>query len=422
MPSSTLSHSFSSIYFSNLVNLRVYLPAGGVLGTLKDLIVSNEERPRVVACLIRDKDSQMQTFAWEGFLINEEDHEYQIFCRKQIPFTPPGSPIFLRKHVLDKQIVDLDGKKLVRVNDVSLSFLISGAFPVAVDVGLSGLLRRLGIVEVVRFFFHLFNRPVSSQLILWNNIGVLVPQSHNIKLSVTYPKLSKLHPSDLSDIIEELDMQTRTAVFNSLDHERAADVLEEMDDDEAKAQLVEDMPVQKIVDVLKKMPSDEVADLLDDVNEERAEELLSKLDKDTSTEIRELMDYPENAAGSLMATDFCSFSPDTTAETILYELRALKPQADMVYSIYVIDLHRHLLGVVSLRDIVTSELRTQLQKLMSPEPIKIVDTDDISSLAETVTKYGLLSIPVVTKENILVGTIVIDDIMYEMIKNKRVSL
>lgn len=421
MPSPTLAHSFSSIYFSNLVNLKVRLPTGGVLGTLKDIVVSNEDRPRVVAGLVRTGNAQNIFLAWEGFLINVEDHEYQVFCKKQIPYTPAVNPVYLKKHVLDKQIVDIDGKKLVRVNDINLTFLASGAFPVAVDVGICGFLRRLGIIEFVRFFYHVFNRSISSQLILWNNIGILTSESQKIRLSVTYQKLNKLHPSDLSDIIEELDIQTSTAIFSSLDHEKAADVLEEMED-EAKTRLIEDMPVNKVVDVLKKMPSDEVADILDDLNEEHAEELLSKLDEDTSTEIRELMEYSEDSAGSLMTTDFCSFTPDTTVEMILYELRTLKPQPDMIYSFYVIDTSHHLFGVVTIRDIVTSDLKTPMSKIMNPDPVKITDTDDIGSLAQLVSKYSLLSVPVVTKDNLLVGTIVIDDIMYEMLKNKSVNL
>jgi len=421
MPSPTLAHSFSSIYFSNLVDLRVLLPTGGVLGILKDLIVSNEDRPRVVAGLVRTKDAQNILLVWDGFLINEEDHEYQVFCKKQIPYTPSSTPVYLRKHVLDKQIVDIDGKKLVRVNDINLTFLASGAFPVAVDVGICGFLRRLGIIEIVRFFYHIFNRTISSQLILWNNIGILTSESQKIKLSVTYQKLNKLHPSDLSDIIEELDIQTSKAIFSSLDHEKAADVLEEMED-EAKTRLIEDMPVNKVIDVLKKMPSDEIADILDDLNKEHAEELLSKLDEDTSTEIRELMEYPDDTAGSLMTTDFCSFTPNATVEMILYELRTLKPESDMIYSFYVIDSSQHLFGVVTIRDIVTSDLKTPLIKIMNPDPIKITDTDDIGSLAQLVSKYSLLSIPVVTKDNLLVGTIVIDDIMYEMLKNKSVNL
>lgn len=422
MTVSTLTRSFSSIYFSHLMGVKIYTPEGQVYGYLKDLVAFYEERPKIIAGIVKNKSTgQIETLDWDGFNITLEDRKYQVVCKQPKEVSPPNNALLLNKHILDKQIVDVDDKKLVRVNDIRLAFLASGTFPVAVDVGTSGLFRRLGIVEWMSALYELFQKHVPSRLILWSNIELLSQQSRNLKLSVQQNKLNLLHPSDLSDIIEELDAKTATAVFNSLDNEKAADVLEEMED-EAKVSLVEEMPVEKAADVLEKMPTDEVADILGDLQEEKAEELLEEMDHDTSEEVRELMEYPEDTAGSLMSTEFFAFPPDTLVGAVINELRKFKPDPDTIYSIFVIDKSKKLIGEVSLRDIAVSELEIPLSKLMDKNLIFVKDNDSINSLTRLISKYTLLAIPVIDEEKRLLGSIVIDDIIHEIFKNKKVTL
>jgi len=228
-------------------------------------------------------------------------------------------------------------------------------------------------------------------------------------------------PSELSDIIEDLDTNTGAALFKTLDDEKAADVLEEMEDD-AKVSLVEELPVEKAADVLEKMPSDEVADILSDMGKEKAEELLDEMDKATSTEVRELMEYPEGTVGSIMTTEFLAFPGQTTVGDILSHLRKTKPESDVVYSVYVVDTDQKLLGVASLRDIVIADLMAPLAKIMDVAPIFIHDTEPVKKLNKLLSKYSLLSVPVVTPENTLIGAIVIDDILYAMLRKKRSAL
>jgi len=425
MTHTTLTRSFSSLYLSNLLGVPVFLQNGERLGTLKDLVINNEERPRVVACVIKTRSPRYHgtiAFAWEGFAITVEEHRYSLICKQELPFTIGNSHSLLCRNILDQQIVDVNDKKLVRVNDIRLAFLATGAYPVAVDVGTSGFLRRLGMIEPASALLSLFKHSVPSRLILWSDIEVLSQQSRNIKLSVAQSKLLTFHPSDLSDIIEDLDAKTRNALFTSLDHEKAADVLEEMED-EAKVSIVEDLPVETAADVLEKMPSDEVADILIDLkDEQKAEELLEEMDRATSIEVRELMEYPEDTAGSLMSTDFLTFAPETTVGTVLGELKRLKPDADTVYAIYIVDKAQHLLGEISLRDLVIHELAQPLSEIMETKPIAIGDSEHIGTLTRLISKYTLLSVPVLAEDRTILGTIVIDDIIHEIFKNKRVTL
>jgi Mg2+ transporter MgtE len=319
---------------------------------------------------------------------------------------------------LTKQIVDIDGRKLVRVNDLRLASLEAGVLVVAVDVGIEGLLRRLGIAKQVKKILKPFSKSVPSKLILWDEVETIDFTNKGIKLSKAFSKLSTLHPSDLADIIEDMDSKTQAEIFASLDEEKAADVLEELETD-AKIKVLESLSVEKAADVLEKMPADEVADLLDEIDEDKAEELLDEMENEASEEVRELMEYPDTSVGSLMATDYISFSDKMTVNDTILELRRLKPESDTIYYLYVVDSRERLIGTVSLRDIIVSCPDTTLSSIMNKNVIHVCDNDKIDSLAEIISKYSLLAIPVVDEEMKMMGVVVIDDVVYDLMKRKK---
>jgi Mg2+ transporter MgtE len=239
-----------------------------------------------------------------------------------------------------------------------------------------------------------------------------------IMLSKEHSKLLTLHPSDLADIIEELDRNTQLAIFTSLDEEKAADVLEEMESD-AQVHVLESLSIQRAADMLEKMPADEVADILDEMQEDKALELLNEMENEASEEVRELMEYPENSVGSIMTTDFVSFNQNRTVEDTLKELRRLKPESDTIYYLYVLDDWGKLKATVSLRDIVISEPGLTLDRIMNSDVIYSFDDDKLDSLAEIVSKYSLLAVPVVDSETHLVGVVVINDIIYSLLRARK---
>jgi magnesium transporter len=297
----------------------------------------------------------------------------------------------------------------------------SGLFVVAVDVGLEGLLRRLDLAKPIRKLLELFGKNISTKLILWSNMEAIGTPLDNLKLSTSSSKLNTLHPSELADIIEDLDVNTRTAIFSALDHDRAADVLEEMDT-EAKSSILDQLSVEKAADVLEKMPADEVADILDDLEEERAEELLQEMDKEASAEVRELMEYPENQVGSLMSTDYISFKEHMTAQQTISELRRLKPESDTIYYLYVVDDEDRLTAIVSLRDLIVAEPETTLERIMNRKIVYAYDQDNINSLVEIISKYSLLAVPIVDQEMKMLGIVIIDDVVFEILKSKKRKL
>lgn len=408
-----------SFYLSRVIGNKVYSQEKKVLGRLEDLIVdAKSARPRVIAARVKvGRSSQLVDFSF--FVIYKEKGQYVLEAQNLKPIeVQKEDTIMLVRHILDKQIVDINGRKVVRVNDVRLAVLSTGVFVVAVDIGLEGLLRRLGLAKPIKKVLKPIAKNITSKLILWDDVEPIASSRSDLKLTTTYSKLSTLHPSDLADIIEELDKKTQTFVFSTLDEEKAADVLEELEV-EAQRNVLESLPVEKAADLLEKMPADEVADILDEIKEERAEELLNEMEKEASEEVKELMEYPENTVGSIMTTDFISFKTHWTVEQTIHELRRIKPEPDVIYYLYVVDDKDRLCGVVSLRDLVISEPETSLYEIMNKNVIYVEDMDNINSIVEIISKYNLLAIPVVDEEEKLIGVVIINDIVYELLKTKK---
>jgi Mg2+ transporter MgtE len=279
-------------------------------------------------------------------------------------------------------------------------------------------MRRLGIAKPVQSLLRVFKVPMPGKLILWDEVETVDIGHAGIKLSKAYSKLETLHVSDLADILEDMDIKMQAEVFSSLDDEKAADVLEELET-ETQLTVLESLSVEKAADLLEMMPADAVADILEEMEEEKAEELLSEMEDEASTEVRELMEYEDNEVGSIMTTDFISYKVSMTVGTVIEELRRLKPEADTIYYLYIVDDREHLTATVSLRDLIVSQPETRIEEIMNTKMIYVQDTDDIESIGEIISKYNLLAVPVVDKDMELLGMVVIDDIVYNLLRTRR---
>ena len=411
--------SFTTFYLSRIIGNKIYSSSNIAIGKLQDLAIDlSFERPKVVAVKAKF-GRQCLNLNIEHFTINKINGKYKVVCShvEEIPHNQESS-VYLVKNFLDKQIVDLDGRKLERVNDVRLAILSAGTFVVAVDVGMEGLFRRLSIAKPLKKIVSSFGGAVPGNLILWDDVSTLSFSNRDLKLSKEQSKLSLLHPSDLADIIEDLDMKTQIALFSGLDYDRAADVLEELETD-AQITLLENISVEQAADVLERMPADEAADILDELEDDKAEEILNEMENEAREEVRELMEYPDNTVGSLMTTDFISFEEEMTVEETINELRLLRPESDMIYYLYVLDKHERLLAIVSLRDVIISTPKTQLSQIMNSGVISVYDTDKIDSLADIISKYNLLALPVVDAEEKMVGMVIIDDVVFTLLKARK---
>jgi magnesium transporter len=419
--------SITTFYLSRIIGAKVFDLNGNFLGIVKDLLVDTNSsahssgNPIVTGIKIKQKRST-EYYSFQNFQIEKINTKIKVFYDdlKKLTTDQIDSNLFLVEAILDNQIVDINGRKLVRVNDVRLVTISNGTFAVAVDIGMEGLIRRIGIVKPLKAVFSLFKVTIPSKFILWEDVEAIDFSNLNIKLSKSYAKLQTLHPSDLADIIEDLGRKASAEVFSSLDNEKAADVLEELEL-ETQVLIVESLPIEKMADVLDKMPADEEADILDALEDEKAELLLNEMEKDTSQEVRELLDYPDKAVGSIMSTEILSFNKNMTVEDVLVELRTQRPEAETLYNLFVTNEKDVLIATFSLRDLVISTPETMIHQIMKPSPVHLHDYQEIDEIAEFISKYNMLAIPVVDRNDILLGMVVIDDVIDDLMDKRRTN-
>lgn len=402
---------FSSLYFSELLTHTLLDSAGQEIGDVFDALVSlNEGYPTMAALQVKGPKRQFYTLSWNE--IRSMDRRY-IFCKQnqETAFNLAGDQfLFLKRDLLDHQIVDINDRKVVRINDLKLAEINGQPRVVAVDVGLTGLLRRLGLERLAVLILKLFNRSLKDELIFWDDVERIETEQTRVKLAVPYRKLSKLHPADLADILEELGNAERSLVLAGLDIEVVADALQEVEP-EVQAEILENIGGERASDILEAMPADEAADILGELEEEQAEEILRLMEEDDAAEVRELLEYEEETAGRLMTTDFVCFNKDLSTEQTIEKLREIGPEAESIFYIYVVDSLEHLLGVVSLRDLVVAKPDTLLESIMNPNIIFVQDDTPHHEVAEMITKYDLMAVPVVDENKVLLGMVIINDVI-----------
>jgi magnesium transporter len=420
-------NSITTFYLSRIIGEKAFDTKGKDIGIVKDLLVDPDSSKHAsghpVVNGIKIKNNRQTAFySFQNFHVEKIDGKTKVICDHltELSAEQINSNLYLVEAVLDNQIVDINGRKLVRVNDVRLVTIINDTFAVAVDIGIEGLLRRIGIVKPMKFILSVFGAVIPSKFILWEDVETIDVPNLNIKLSKSYAKLQTLHPSDLADIIEDLGRKASAEVFSSLDDEKAADVMEELET-ETQVHILESLSIEKAADVLDKMPADEVADILDALEDDKAELLLNEMEKDTSQEVRELLVYPDHTVGSIMSSEVMSFNQNTTIENVLNELRDKKPEFETLYNLFVTDENEILLATFSIRDVVISSPDVPIKQIMKPSPVHLRDYQKINEVAEIVSKYNLLAIPVVDKMNVLKGMVVIDDVIEDLIKKRRTN-
>lgn len=337
--------------------------------------------------------------------------------------------IWLARDVMDKQVVDTDGRRVVRVNDLQLAESPGALLLVGADIGIRGILRRLGLEKAAKSVARLLGRDLPMVLVSWEVVAPLgsAPDPEHragddsIRLRISGRRIAKLHPADIADIVEELGAKERQTVFDTLTEDVAADTLEEMELED-QVSVIEHMDAERASDILDEMPPDEVADILTELPQERAQRLLSLMEKDEARDVQELLAYEEDTAGGLMTTQYVAVPEDLTAQQCIDELRRMEPDAESIYYVFVIDAEEHLRGVLSLRDLIVAEPDTPIRSIMIRDVIAVHLRDDTREVAAVLSKYNLLAVPVVDEEFRIQGLVTVDDaldaVLPESVKRK----
>jgi len=397
------------LFLSRLVGRPVRDRHGESFGKVRDLIVAlGEQYPPVTGLVVRVAGGRDIFLPWTDVEeIDAGGARLRTTLIDMASFRQRPNEIRLWLDLLDNQIVDVEDRKIVRVNDIQLAPVEGRLRLVAVDVGLAGILRRLGLSgpgERLARALHL----EAENYIEWEDVDPVESSVSSLKLRVPHAALGTLHPADVAHIVEQLAPRDRTGILAALDDERAADVLEELEADD-QVDILEALSPEKAADILEEMGPDEAADLVADLSEERQEQLLGLMEPDEASDVRELLAYGEETAGGLMTTEFITVTPEMTAEQVIGRLRALPPDADQVYYLYVTDADGMLVGTITLRGLIVAAPETTVNAFMRPDPISVGVDLDAEQVGGAIARYNLLALPVVDGEGRLQGIVTVDD-------------
>ena len=327
----------------------------------------------------------------------------------KVPAPPNEEALYLVSDLLDKQIVDVDGRKVVRINDIELANTGGKLRVVAADVGVSGLLRRLGLKSFGKRFTPWIYESVPRTMIAWNSVAPIREASPaQVQLSVKESKLARLHPSELAEIITDLSAREAAAVIHQLDDETAADALEHLDA-ETQRTIIDDIGTERAADIIEEMDSDDAADLLGELDEQRQSELLAEMNEYTAGELRQLVQYSEDTAGGLMTTDYTWIYPHRTAEQTIRKIREIAPESEFIYYLYVVDKQDRLLGVLTLRALLLAQPDAGIERIMVSDVVTVPTDMPARDVAATIARYDLLAVPVVDAEGRMLGIVTVDD-------------
>lgn len=413
------TESFRFLFLSDLIGKKVVDAQGAVLGKVSDLVIATgEPYPPVESLEVRSRTARVE-LSWSAVAALDGDVRLRPEAR---PAPPPETPvpdrIRLAGEILDRQIVDIGGAKLVRVNDLHL-LEAKGALRVAhVDVGLRGLVRRLGWQRVVDAAVRVL-KPGAPYLkkesfLSWKLVQPIESAPGRVRIEVTQKALASLHPADLAEILEDLDRHQREILFGRLDVETAAEALEEAPPQVA-TELLEAVPPEKAADILEEMAPDEAADALSELPGETRQELLQAMERPEAAEVRELLEYAPRSAGGLMTPELVELRPEATVADGLAEVRRRADELPLVYEVFVVDADGVLQGLCTLKDLVAADPAAPLSRIMREVPASVTADADLREVARAATKYNLLSVPVVDLTGALMGMVTVDDILAEVV-------
>jgi len=401
---------------SDLLGLPVYDSSGGRVGRVREVAIVPQDDPNhVAAFVVKTREGDRLLSGHRVKSVNGGVRSVGLVS-DLTPYNGSEGMLLLERDLLDQQIIDVHGRKVVRVNDAVLlgEDGTDGGVLLrieSVDVGARGAVRRLlrGVVP------HLALRGLLDRIppkpIPWEFVNLIeTDPARRVRLRISSDRLARLHPADIADIIEELAPAEREAVFTSLDEEVAAQALEEIDP-KLQVSLVNSMDNDRAADIVEEMNPDAAADLLADLTPERSEEILDEMEPDAAEEVGELLEFEENTAAGRMTTDYMALSPNATVRDAVNMLRSFEGGLESMSTVFLVGEGEQLVGAVPLAKLVLAEPGTHLQTLTTEPLISCHPGADEHEVAEIFDKYNLLTLPVVDESGTLTGVITADDVI-----------
>ena len=412
------------IFFTELEHLPTFDVKGDFLGRLEDLAVDPSQNALPVA-------SYLVRTPKKGLLCVTYDQVQSISVRSvqtRVPaseircYAPDEALMRVKKDVLDQHVIDVNHRKVVRVNDVDFDIQPSDGHSelriVAANVGMGAAVRRLLQGLAAKHNIRLLAGLFPSKGIPWEFINLIeADPARRVRLRISYDRLAELHPADIADILEELSRDEQKAVIESLDDETAAHALSEIPT-RMQAALLESIPRDKAADIVEEMPRDEAADVLQELPPETSAEVLADMGAEEAAEVRELLGFEEHTAGALMTNEFVFVGETATIQGVIAALKNFEGPLESIHNIYLIDRHAELTGVVPLARILLADAATPLKELGADPLIYLPHHADQREVADLFRKYNLVTLPVVDEKGHLLGVVTAADVLDVMMNRK----
>lgn len=395
------------IYLSHLVKSAVDDSSDKEIGELRDILVKQDSDGYPFADLILIKDKKHKNVVAIPFKYVENLSKGEVTLNKihsKIETVEVSkNHIYLMRDILDNQIIDVNGIRVVRVNDVKLAMIDGELSVVGLDISFKGILRRLGLAWMD--YFNIFK----VNLINWRDAQHV---HGTLQLNTISEKLNRLHPADLANIVESLNIKQGSKLLSSLDTKNSAKILEEVNPALQKT-LVGMLDKGQALKIVEKMSIDELADLIQSMPYQKAKQFLSDLHSDKLEKIEELLLYPEDTAGGLMTNEFITVPPSWTKEDAIRQIKEVSKKYRTISYIYVIDKNGKFLGPISMRSLVVADKNVKLKKLLKPVKslVTLRPENSLHEVVNLMTKYDLFTATVVNKKGRLLGIVTLDDVM-----------
>jgi magnesium transporter len=410
------------LYATELMGVKTYDAQGNYVGRVREFFIEPAEAPNRISHFLLSRGHFQPLVAKHNQIASVSDKKIQLNVGEKALeiYQPNESWLAVQKDLLDQQIIDTRGRKVVRVNDLDLAEQRTNGNVelrlTQVDVGLPGAVRRLlqGVVpsKVVRKL----QRPLPQSSIRWEFVNLIEPDPlRRVKLRITHEKLEDLHPADLADIMEELSASERQGIIASLDEETAAAVLAELDA-RLTTQIVEDLDPEKAADILEEMAPDAAADLLADLSKETSEELLDEMPGQDAKEVRELLEFDPATAGGMMNPEFVFVGENSTREEVLEWMRRQDRNFDQLDTIVLLDSNVQYSGVVPVARLLLAAPDERLAVLKMEPLLSLSPEADEKEVFELFDKYNLRMLTVVNTQNRPIGAITVDDVVSRLVK------
>lgn len=396
------------VFLSQVVGKPIIDGGGVTVGRVRDLTarIGDEPYPPVTGVAARQGRRDLLI---GGDLVAEISDEALRLSVSEADLRPASrgqNEILLGRHVLDRQLIDVGGRRVIRVNDIQLAPAERGYAVVGVDVSPQAILGRLGLRRFA-------GRSASRSVLDWADVEYFATDAPALRLKPSHQRLSQLHPSDIAQIVDAVSYRQGAEILDSLDVETAADAMEELPP-ERQADLVRGMDEERAADIIERMAPDDATDLIADLEDEKARALLALMEDAASEDVEELLAYPADSAGGLMTPDFARVLPDMTVGEAIEHIRHLPFEPELIYYVYVVDSLDYdtpiLLGVVSLRDMILAGLDRRMDELMVADIHAAAPDTPAEDVARVVGEYNLLALPVLDEGQIL-GIVTVDDVM-----------